>query len=466
MSVSGSNSSRARDIAYHLHPATDARLHEKIGPLVITKGKGVNVWDEDGREYIEGLAGLWSVAVGFGEERLVSAATRQMEQLPYYHSFGHKSHPSVIDLAEKLATMSPVEGGKVFFANSGSEANDTAIKIVWYVNNAKGLPKKTKFISRKLAYHGITIGAGSLTGTPWNHRGFNLPLSNFLHVSCPHYRPADAESSEEVFADHLADELEQLILAEGPETIAAFIGEPVMAAGGVYVPPATYWAKIQAVLRKYDVYLIADEVITGFGRTGKTFGCETFGIKPDMMVLSKQLTSSYMPLSALVVSDEIYQRLADQSHAFGAFAHGFTGSGHPVAMAVALENLAILEESDLVGNAARLSPYFQERLRSFLGHPLVAEARGCGLIGAIALATVPENGEQTPPGLLGRLLNDACLNRGLIVRAIGDAIAFCPPLIITRDEIDEMFRRFGRALHDVHQNSTWRSVTVAATSPK
>jgi 4-aminobutyrate---pyruvate transaminase len=442
------NSYQSRDVAYHLHPATNIKRHERIGPLIITRGSGIRVWDDEGNEYIEGLAGLWSVAVGFGEQRLAAAAMRQMQELPYYHSFGHKSHRAVIDLAEKLVALSPIEKGKAFFTNSGSEANDTVVKLVWYYNNALGRTNKKKFISRRLAYHGITVASGSLTGTPWNHREFDLPLSGFLHVSCPHrdHAPQIADS-DEAFADLLAAELEELIHKEGPETIAAFIGEPVMAAGGVYVPPASYWEKIQGVLRKHDILIVADEVITGFGRTGKMFGCENFGIEPDIMVLSKQITSSYMPLAAVVLSDEIYEALGSQSSALGAFAHGFTGSGHPVATAVALENLKIIEERRLVENAARLSPLFQDELAEFRAHPLVREVRGVGLIGATQLAA--PFGSAFAAGQFGQHVADRCLAHGLIIRNIGDAIAFCPPLVIDEAGIEEMFDRFRLALDDV-----------------
>jgi 4-aminobutyrate--pyruvate transaminase len=446
----GQSTYRDRDIAFHFHPATNLRRHEAIGPLVIDRGKGIYVYDQEGTEYIEGLAGLWSVAVGFGEERITSAAAAQMQKLPYYHSFGHKSHPAAIDLAEKLVQLTPPSLKKVFFANSGSEANDTAIKMIWYANNAKGQPQRKKIISRKFAYHGITIASGSLTGTPWNHRGFDLPLPGFLHVSCPSlHKFGQPDEDEDQFSTRLADELEQTILREGPETVAAFIGEPIMAAGGVFIPPAGYWTKIQKVLREYGVLLIADEVITGFGRTGKMFGCEAFDIVPDMLVLSKQLTSSYMPLSALLVSDEIYQSVAGAGESLGAFAHGFTGSAHPVATAVALENLKIIEERDLVGNAARLSPQFLDRLHSFGNHPLVGEARGYGLIGAVELVA-DKHGKTpfAPPGRVGQYLSDRCLAQGLIVRAIGDAIAFCPPLIIEPKQVEDMFDRFAQALDD------------------
>ncbi len=444
------NSPEARDIASHLHPYTNARKHEEIGPLIISEGKGVYVYDNEGREYIEGLAGLWCTSLGFGEERLIKAATDQMRKLPYYHGFAHKTPEPVVDLAEKLLAIAPVKMSKVFFANSGSEANDTVIKLVWFYNNAIGRPEKKKIISRLKAYHGITVASGSLTGLPLNHRDFDLPIKNILHTACPHhYRFAEDGESEEDFASRLADELEQMILDEGPETVAAFIGEPVMGAGGVIVPPRTYWDKIQPVLKKHDVLLIADEVICGFGRTGNMFGCQTFGIKPDIMVVAKALSSAYLPISAVLISDEIYQGVADNTAKIGTFGHGFTYSGHPVPAAVALETLKIYEERNIVEHVRRVGPRLQEGLRRFAGHPLVGEVRGVGLIGAVEVVADPATRAPfEPPGKVGGYLAERTQAHGAIVRNLIDSIAFCPPLIITEEEIDALVACFGRALDD------------------
>ena len=444
------NSLHARDVAYVLHPYTNARRHERLGPMVIDHGKGVFVYDDQGREYIEAMSGLWSVAVGFGEQRLVDAAAKQMAKLPYYHTFSHKSHEPSIDLAEKLVKMSPDGLDHVFFTNSGSEANDTVVKIVWYYNNAIGRPEKKKFIARNGGYHGITIASGSLTGLQVNQRGFDLPLSFVRHVTCPHhYRFAEPGESEEAFADRLAAELEATILAEGPETVAAFIGEPVMGAGGVIVPPATYWEKVQAVCRKYDVLVVADEVINGIGRVGTLFACETYGIKPDILVLSKQITSSYQPLAAVLFSDAIYQGVADQSERLGTFGHGFTTSGHPVATAVALENLAIIEERGLVENVSVVGPRLQAALRKFADHPLVGEVRGVGLIAAIELvADKKTKAKFDPVGKVALYLFERAQEHGVILRAIQDYIAFCPPLIVTPEQIDQIVERFGAALEE------------------
>jgi 4-aminobutyrate--pyruvate transaminase len=442
------NSVAGRDVAYYFHPATNARRHETIGPMIIERGEGVRVYDDQGKDYIEGLAGLWSVAVGFGEERLAKAAYEQMRKLPYYHSFSHKSHPAAIALAERLVKMAPGDLSKAHFTSSGSEANDFVIKLVWYYNNALGRPQKKKFIARQRGYHGVSIASASLTGLPNFQRDFDLPLPFARHVSAAHFwRGAKPGESEEDFATRLAAELEETIEREGPDTVAAFIGEPVMGAGGVIPPPKTYWQKVQEVCRRHDVLVVADEVITGFGRTGRTFGCETYDIAPDVLVVSKALTSSYMPLSAVIFSDKIYQAVADNSAKIGVFAHGFTASGHPVATAVALENLDIIEEKGLVANAADLSPHFLERLSAFADHPYVGEARGVGLIGALELvADKKSKAGFAQTGSVGAKLSELCHEEGLIIRAIGEIIAFCPPLIIKAGEIDEMFNRFGRAL--------------------
>lgn len=445
------NSPEARDIAYHLHSYTNARRHQTEGPLVIEKGDGIYVEDQKGRRYIEAMAGLWSVAVGFSEPRLVEAAARQMERLPFYHSFTHKSHSTVIDLAEKLVTMAPVPMSKAFFANSGSEANDTVLKLLWYRSNSLDQPERKKVISRLRGYHGVTIGSASLTGLPNNHRSFDLPLHQVVHVRCPHHwREALPDETEEAFATRLAAELEDTILREGPETIAAFIGEPLMGAGGVVVPPQGYWEKVQAVLEKYGILLVADEVVCGFGRTGRMFGCETFGIKPDVMVFSKQLSSSYLPISAVLVNNKVFEPIADESNRIGVLGHGFTGSGHPVACAVALENLKIIEERDLVGNAQRSGARMQQRLRDLIHHSLVGEVRGVGLIGAIELVEHKEEKRHwREPGALGALVNRELQDLGVITRNMGDAIAFSPPLIITEQEIDMLFDHATTAIDSV-----------------
>src|SRR5579864_7515438 len=442
--------SARRDIATAIHPYTNLKLHETEGPMVITEGDGVFVRDENGKSYLEGLAGLWCASLGFSERRLAEAAYRQMLKLPYYHIFAHKAHDIGIELAEKLLSIAPVPMSKVFFVNSGSEANDTVVKLVWYYNNAAGRPRKKKILSRTKGYHGVTVASASLTGLPNNHRDFDLPIANILHVDCPDwYRFAMPGESEEAFASRMADSLEKRIVSEGPDTVAAFIGEPIMGAGGVILPPATYWEKVQAVLKKYDVMLIADEVICGFGRTGNMFGSTTYGLKPDMITCAKALSASYMPIAAVMVSADVYAALAKQSEKIGVFAHGFTYSGHPVTSAVALETLKIYEETDLISHVRKLAPRMQAGLRRFQDHPLAGEVRGIGLIGAIEL--VADKSSKTPfdpKAGVGGFLAKRAQHHGLIIRPLVDTIAFCPPLIIKEDEIDLMFERFSRALDD------------------
>lgn len=371
-----------------------------------------------------------------------------MLKLPYYHTFSAKSHEPSIRLAEKLIEMAPEPLARVFFTSSGSEANDTIIKLVWFYNNALGRPAKKKFLARTKGYHGITIASGSLTGLPVNHKDFDLPAIPVRHLTCPHhYRFGLPGESEAAFAARLVAEAEAVILEEGPETIAAFIGEPVMGAGGVLPPPEGYWPGIEALCRKYDILLIADEVICGFGRTGAPFGCQKYGFTPDIMAVSKQLSSSYMPLAAVLLSDAIYQAVADHTGRLNNFGHGFTASGHPVATAVALENLAILEERDLMGNAARLEAQFQAGIRSFADHPLVGEARGTGLIGALELvADKASKRPFDPVGRVGAIAAEEGHAAGLIFRAIGDQLALCPPLIVTAADLDEIFARMAVTL--------------------
>ncbi|MCC7167368.1 MAG: aminotransferase class III-fold pyridoxal phosphate-dependent enzyme, partial [Rhodospirillales bacterium] len=362
-----------------------------------------------------------------------------------------------IELAEKLLALAPVPMSKVFFANSGSEANDTAIKLAWYVNNALGRPQKKKIISRTKGYHGVTIATASLTHLPNNQRDFDLPLPGFLAAACPHhYRFGRPGESEEDFATRLAEELDRQIEAEGPDTVAAFIAEPVMGAGGVIVPPAGYFEKIQAVLKKHDVLFIADEIICGFFRTGNAFGSQTFQLAPDMMTLAKALSSGYAPISALLINERIFQALVAESAKIGTFGHGFTYSAHPLSAAIALETLAIYEERDLLAHVRQVGPALQAGLRRFANHPMVGEARGIGLIGAIELVADKTSRANFDPKLgVGAQVVAAAERHGVILRAMaGDAIAFSPPLVITKGEIEEMLERFGRALDQVAQAMT------------
>jgi 4-aminobutyrate---pyruvate transaminase len=444
------NSIEARDIATILHPYTNLKVHEREGPLVMTRGEGVRVFDHEGKDYIEGLAGLWCTALGFGEERLIEAAVAEMRKLPFYHQFTHKSHDIGIELAERLLAMAPVPMSKAFFANSGSEANDTAVKLVWYLSNAQDKREKKKIISRQKAYHGVTVASASLTGLPKNHEDFDLPIANILHTDCPHYyRFAEDGESEEDFASRCAESLRAMIEDEGPETVAAFIAEPVMGAGGVIVPPKTYFEKVQAVLKEYDILFIVDEVITGFARTGNMWGSQTFGLEPDIMTMAKALTSAYLPMSAVLVSDPVYRTLVTESAKVGTFAHGFTYSGHPVPSAVALETLKIYEERDIVARVRKVMGRFQARLKAFEDEDFVGEARGVGLVGAVELVKdKASKASFAPPGKVGAQCAKFAQDRGLICRAIMDSLAFSPPLVISEDEIDEMFDRFAGALKD------------------
>jgi 4-aminobutyrate---pyruvate transaminase len=445
------NSPGRRDAAVLLHPQTDWQTHLESGAFVLSKGDGVYVYDENGKQYIEGLAGLWCVSLGFSEERLVQAAMRQMRKLPYYHIYTSKSHDPAIELAERLLKIMPVPMSKVFFANSGSEANDTVVRLVWYFNNARGKPKKKKFIGRQKAFHGSTVAAGSLTGLPHLQRDFDLPLSGFLHAETPHhYRNGRSGESEEAYAERLARDLEALIVGQGgAEQCAAFIAEPIMGAGGVIVPPKGYFERVQQVLKKYDMLMVADEVICGFGRTGAMFGCETYGIRPDILTCAKALSSSYLPISAVAISQPVYEVLAANTHKHGMFGHGFTYSAHPVAAAVAVETLKIYEETDIVGRVRKVAPHFQAKLRSFAAHPLVGETRGVGLIGAAELVEDKATKKPfAPERKVGAYLAKRAEEHGLILRAMGDSIGFCPPLIVQEPQIDELFARFAKALDD------------------
>jgi 4-aminobutyrate---pyruvate transaminase len=439
---------QTRDVETLIHPYTNLDAHRTVGPLVLEQAKGIYVYDVDGKPYIEAMAGLWCASLGYGNEELVEAAASQMRKLSFTHIFSGRSHDPAIELAERLKEMAPMPVSKVFFGCSGSDANDTQMKLMWYYNNALGRPKKKKIISRLKGYHGVSIASASLTGLPNNHIDFDLPLPGVLHTSCPHHYRFGAEGeSEEDFATRLAAELEEMILQHGPDTVAAFIAEPVMGAGGVIVPPATYFEKIQAVLTKYDVLLIADEVITGFGRLGQMFGSPVMGMKPDTMSLAKAITSSYQPLSAVLLPEHMYQAMLDESRKIGVFGHGNTYAGHPVAAAVANKTLEIYQRDNTVGHVQTLIPGFQKRLRAFADHPLVGEARGVGLVGGLELvadkaakrAFAPKQAVAPKAVFFGQ-------QEGVIIRAIGDTLAICPPLIITAEEVEEMFDRIARAL--------------------
>lgn len=439
----------ARDVETLVHPYINLASFRETGPLIIERAKGIYVYDTDGKPYIEGMAGLWCTALGYGNEELVEIAAAQMRKLSFAHLFTGRSHDPAIELAEKLKEIAPIPVSKVFFCNSGSEANDTLVKLVWYLNNALGRPQKKKIISRLKAYHGVTVVAASLTGLPTNHRDFDLPLPGFLHAGCPHhYRFAHDGESEEEFATRLAAELDALILKEGPDTVAAFIAEPVMGAGGVIVPPQGYFEKVMPVCAKHDVLMVSDEVICGFGRLGTAFGCQKLKFVPHAISIAKALSSAYLPIAAVMIPEIMYQALLAESKKIGVFGHGFTYGGHPVSAAVALKALEIYARDLIFERAAKLAPQFQDRLAALNGHPLVGEARGLGLIGGVELVANKKTRKSFAPGQgVGPRAVRFAEDEGLIVRAVmGDVLTLCPPLIITAAEIDELFDRLGRAL--------------------
>ncbi|MBT5065859.1 MAG: aminotransferase class III-fold pyridoxal phosphate-dependent enzyme [Proteobacteria bacterium] len=444
------NSLADRDLRSVFHGQTHLSQLNEFGPMIMDHAEGIYIYDGAGKQYIEGVAGLWCTALGYGNEELAQVAYDQMKKLSYAHTFTGKGHEPSILLAEKLKEMLPIKNAKVFFGNSGSDANDTQIKLAWYYNNVTERPEKKKIISRVKGYHGITLAAGSLTGTPQSHVGFDLPLAGgrFLHTELPHFwRYGKQGESETEFATRMAESLESLIQREGADTIAAFIAEPIQGAGGVILPPKTYFEKVQRILKKHDILFIDDEVICAFGRTGNPFGADTYNLSPDSISLAKALTSAYQPLSAVVVKDEMYDAFLDASPEMGVFGHGYTYSGHPVACAVGLKTLEIYERDKLFEKAAGLAPQFQERLGRLADHPLVGESRGTGLIGAVELVSDKGSKAGFPvPGQMGAKIAKLSQEHGLIVRAIGDALAFCPPLIITSDQINEMFDKFEMAM--------------------
>jgi 4-aminobutyrate--pyruvate transaminase len=441
-----------RDIEALLHPYTNAVAHRQVGAHLIERGEGVYVYDEQGRRFIEGMAGLWCSGLGFGDKELVEAAKEQLDKLPYYHLFGGRTHEPAIELAEKIKELYPVPMARVHYCSSGSEANDTQVKLIWYMMNGLGKPEKKKIISRRKGYHGVTLVTASLTGLPLNHNSFNLPFDFVKHTTTPHYwrEGRDGETPAE-FAQRCADDLEALILAEGPDTVAAFIAEPVMGAGGVIVPPEGYFPAIAKVLQKYDVLFIDDEVICGFGRTGNWFGAETLKMQSTSVSMAKQLTASYVPLSAVAINQEMADAIEAESGRHPALGHGHTYGGHPLACAVGVKTLEIYQKRDILGHVRRLAPLFQAKLQSYADHPLVGEARGIGLMGALEVS--PDKVGATPfkaPGKVGAKLMNELLGHGVILRAIGDSLAFCPPMIISGDEIEEMFAPMEKCLDATH----------------
>jgi L-2,4-diaminobutyrate transaminase len=429
----------ALDRQYVFHPFTALAEHERQGPVVMVRGEGVWLEDDQGNRYIDAMAGLWCVNVGYGRPEIAAALQQQALKLPYYHFFSSMASETPILLAEKLIELAPVPMSKVFFGNSGSDANDTQVKLVWYYNNVRGKPDKKKIIARTRGYHGVTIASASLTGLGGNHAGFDLPLSFVKHTTAPHKYWEGQGLSDADFIAKLVADLEALIEREGADTIGAMIMEPIMGAGGVIVPPEGYYPAIEAVLRKYDILVIADEVICGFGRLGAMFGTQALGLTPDLITVAKGITSGYVPLSAVMVSEEVWRVLVAGGEKLGAFGHGYTYTAHPIAAAAALANLKIIEDEALVAKAAARGAFMHEQLQAaFADHPVVGEIRGFGLIGAVEFVADRAEPSRFDPTLkVGARVAKAARERGLITRALplSDSIAFSPPLVISEDEI-------------------------------
>lgn len=453
-----------RDIETVIHPYTNLDSFRETGPMIIERGEGIYVFDNGGNKYIEGLAGLWCTSLGYNEQELIDAAMEQFRQIPFTHTFGGKSHERAAEAAERLKAIAPHAASKVLFCGSGSEANDQQVKLVWYYNNALGRPNKKKIIARQRGYHGVTVASGSLTGLPANHRDFDLPIAGMLHTDCPHYyRYAEPGETEDEFTTRLAKNLEEMIVRENPDTVAAFIAEPIMGAGGVVIPPAGYFEKIQAVLKKYDIYFIADEVICGFARTGNMFGSQTFNMKPDSVSVAKALSSAYFPIAAVTVGEEMYRAMIDESKKIGTFGHGFTYTAHPVGAAIAAKTLEIYEKRNIVGHVRSLAPRFEGHVERLAEHPLVGHARAKGLLGAIELvADKPSRRAFDAKAGIGAAVVAAAQRHGLIVRALaGDIVAFCPPLIIEAGQIDDMFAAVAKALDEVEAQVTKEGLRAA-----
>jgi adenosylmethionine-8-amino-7-oxononanoate aminotransferase len=430
-----------------LYPTTNLTQVEQLN---IVRGEGIYVYDDKGNRYLEGLSALWCAALGYGNDELIDAITTQLRTLPYSHMFGGRTHPLAMKLADTLGEMVPVPDAKIFFANSGSEANDSHVKMLHYYFNVTGQPKKKKIIALERSYHGVTVAAAALTGLPVMHTHFDIPVDalGILRASTPHYYHGQQDGESEAgFVERLVQELEQLIEKEGAETIAAFIAEPIGGAAGVVVAPDSYYPAVQNVLRKHDILFWADEVICGFGRTGSDFGSTTMGIKPELMSLAKQLSAAYIPVSAAIIPGFMYEAMREPSNQLGIFGHGYTYTGHPVAAAAALKAIEIYQRENLFEHAAKMGDYMQSRLQEFAEHPLVGEVRGKGLIAAVELVANKERREGFADGKVGAMTKQFCQDQGLLIRAVsGNCLAFCPPLIINDEQIDEMIFMFEAAL--------------------
>jgi putrescine aminotransferase len=424
---------------HHLAPFSDFKQLAEKGPRIITKGEGVYLWDSEGHKILDGMAGLWCMAVGYGREELVQAASKQMRELAFYNTFFMTAHPPVLELAKAISAVAPAGMNHVFFTGSGSEGNDTMLRLVRHYWACKGQPAKKVIIGRINGYHGSTVAGASLGGMKFMHEQGDLPIPGIVHIPQPYWFADGGEMSPEEFGIWAADQLEAKILEVGEENVAAFIAEPIQGAGGVIIPPASYWPRIKAILAKYDILFVADEVICGFGRTGEWFGSDYYDLAPDMMTIAKGLTSGYVPMGGLIVSDKVFAVINEG----GDFNHGFTYSGHPVAAAVGLENLRILKEEGIIEAVKNdTGPYLQQRLATLADHPLVGEVRGVGMLGAIELVQDKASRKRYPSEVgVGMICRGHCFSNGLIMRAVGDTMIIAPPLVISKAEIDELVEK-------------------------
>lgn len=442
---------RQLDVLHHLNPFSDYRTlkKEERGSRIIERATGVRLYDVDGQELLDGMSGLWCVNAGYDQPTIVAAVNRQMQELPYYNSFFKTTTPPTVELAEKLARLTPNGLERAFFGSSGSESNDTVVRLVRWYNHVLGRPEKNQIISRIKAYHGSTMAAASLGGIADMQAAYGLPLPGFHHVMPPYaFGHAEQGEAHDDFGIRAARAIEEKILELGPENVAAFIGEPVMGAGGLIVPPDSYWPEVQRICRQYDVLLIIDEVICGFGRTGEWFGCDTFKIEPDIITLAKGITSGYLPLSAVMVSEAICQALEDHG---GEFAHGYTYSGHPTACAAAIANLQLLEDGIVDRCRAELAPYFQARIRKLEDHPMVGEVRGVGMLAGVELVRDKATRERwDDKSTAGYLAREACLKNAVVSRAIGDTMVMAPPLVTEPEDLDLMVARLTKSIDDAH----------------
>ncbi|GAB3764193.1 aspartate aminotransferase family protein [Ramlibacter monticola] len=444
---------QAADAAHFLHPFTDHQALATKGVRVITRGEGVYVWDSDGQRILDAMSGLWCVNVGYGQEALIEAATQQMRTLPYYNAFFQTTTPAATALAERLAARTPAQFRHVFFCGSGSEANDTVIRLVRRYWDVMGQAQRKVIVSRLNAYHGSTMAAASLGGMAAMHAQGDLPIPGIVHIDQPHYwahrEGAAKDLGREEFGLLAAHWLEEKILAIGADKVAAFIGEPVQGAGGVIVPPSTYWPEIQRICDRHGILLVSDEVVCGFGRTGRWWGCEAFGSKPDLITFAKGVTSGYVPLGGVMVGERMARVLIEQG---GEFEHGYTYSGHPVACAVGLANLDVIERQDLVTRVREdTGPYLAQQLAQLMEHPMVGEVQSCGLMAAVQLCrNVPLREAFAPEIAIGMVCRKHCFDNGLVMRAVGDRMIVAPPLVITRAQIDEMFGLVRQALDRTH----------------